>query len=412
MIEPLVQAVTGLSFVDFVQREIFEPLGMSLSAYPRTFAAEGTYLHPYREGRSLPQEMATPFATGGILSTPTDMLKLARLLMHEGVYEGRRIVSAAAVQEMGLEQSARTRINPSQASWRWGLGWDSVRQQGFDSAGLRAWKKNGGTYFFLSDFTVLPEAGLAVFMSGSGYDYGASSLAEGLLLRAAVERSLIPALPQTIVSTAPALASPVPDRTTLVGVYASSNPPIQVFNLDDGSLALRHWSESERQWESATQLRARSDGDWWPDGQASICYRFQTVEGHRYLIKRVLSVNQRYWTETPLGEWLPPLDAPLPAAWRARLGTHWLYVSDSPDSVNSRLGPATIATVDELAELPGYLLYSNTQLMSIVDDTTTGMTVKVPGEVGRDLLELRIVVVNGREEMHTGTLVFQKLAAP
>jgi len=50
--------------------------------------------------------------------------------------------------------------------------------------------------------------------------------------------------------------------------------------------------------------------------------------------------------------------------------------------------------------------------MSIVDDTTTGMTVKVPGEVGRDLLELRIVVVNGREEMHTGTLVFQKLAAP
>ena len=410
MVEPMVKALTGLSFAEFVKREIFDPLGMSLSAYPLTFAAEGTFVHPYYQGRSLPQEMATALATGGIISTPTDMLKFARLLMNEGVHEGRRIVSAASVQEMGLEQSGRTLINPCRPAWRWGLGWDTVRQKGLDAAGIRAWGKNGGTYFFLSEFIVLPEARLAMFISGCGYDYDSLNLAEGLLLRVAAERGLISALPTPIVSTTPSLASPVPDRTDLVGVYASELPPVQVLSMDDGSLALRHWSETARQWESTTRLRARSDGNWWADGQSTICYRFQTVGNHRYLIRRQLAPGLLYWSELPVGEWLPPLETPLPAAWQARLGMQWLYVSDSPDAVFSRLDPPRFARVDELAELPGYVFYNNAQLMSVVDDTTTGMIVKLPGNDGRDLLELRVVVVDGQEEIHIGTQVFKKSA--
>ena len=54
-------------------------------------------------------------------------------------------------------------------------------------------------------------------------------------------------------------------------------------------------------------MRARSDGNWWADGQAGVCYRFQTVLGHRYLIGRALSANGLYWAENPMGEWLPPL---------------------------------------------------------------------------------------------------------
>ena len=76
--------------------------------------------------------------------------------------------------------------------------------------------------------------------------------------------------------------------------------------------------------------------------------------------------------------------------------------------VISRLDPPRFARVDELAELPGYVFYNNTQLMSVVNDTTTGMTVKLPGNNGRDLLELRVVVVDGQEEIHIGTQVFKK----
>ncbi len=211
MVEPLVQALTGLPFYEFVRREIFVPLGMTLSGYPVAPAAEGTYVRPYFDGRSLSQEMSTPFASGGIFSTPTDMLKLAQMFLDQGVCQGRRIVSADAVREMGLDHGARTRLNPCASSWRWGLGWDSVQQAGLNEAGLRAWNKNGGTFFFSADFFVLPESRLALLICGSGHDYAPRVLAEGVLLRAAAERAATQALPPVIVPTVPALVPPAVD---------------------------------------------------------------------------------------------------------------------------------------------------------------------------------------------------------
>ena len=411
MIEPLVRQLTGLPFAEFVRREIFEPLGMGLSGYPLTPAAEGTYVHPYYQGRSLSQEMSTPFASGGIFSTPTDMLKLAQMLLDQGVYQGRRIVSAEAIREMGVDQSARTRLNPAASSWRWGLGWDSMQQAGMNAAGLRAWTKNGDTFFFSTEFFVLPEARLALLISGSGHDYEPQVLAEGLLLRTAAERGAIRAQPSAIIPVVPPPVSSAPDISAFVGVYANSIAPVQVLSAGDGSLTLCRWNKDERQWGIAKQqrLRARSDGNWWPDGEITECYRFQTVQGHRYLIKRILSANALYWGENPMGEWLPPLGMPLPAAWRARVGSQWLYVSDSPDSLVSRLLPPMIWRIDELAELPGYVLLDNEQLLRVVNDHEAGMTVKVPGNDGRDLAELQMVSMAGRDEMHIGGLVFRRI---
>jgi hypothetical protein len=250
-----------------------------------------------------------------------------------------------------------------------------------------------------------------MLITGSGHDYEPRALAEGLLLRAAAERGAIQALPPAIVSTVPPLVAPAPDRSALVGVYGNSVAPVQVASAADGSLTLRRWSKDQRRWDEAQQLRARSDGNWWADGQTSMCYRFQTVLGHRYLIGRALSANRLYWLENPMGEWLPPLPTPLPAAWTARLGSQWRYVSDSPDSLVSLLLPPVVWGIDALAELPGYILLDNEQLLSVVSDDEAGMTVKVPGADGRDLCELRMVTGTRGEEMHIGGLVFERVGA-
>jgi hypothetical protein len=110
-----------------------------------------------------------------------------------------------------------------------------------------------------------------------------------------------------------------------------------------------------------------------------------------------------------VGEWLPVLDTPLPAAWQARRRSRWLSVNDDPASVEARLGPR-IWLIDELAEMPGYVLWDNAQLLRVIDDNEAGMTIKVPVNAGRELVELRMVMVNGQEEMHCGTLVFQRMA--
>ena len=189
-----------------------------------------------------------------------------------------------------VDQSARTRINPYPASARWGLGWDSVQQIGLNAAGLGCWNKNGGTFFFSSDFFVLPPERLAVMLTGCGFDYGPARLAEGVLLRAAVERNAIRALPAAIVSTVPPAISPAPASTTVTGVYANYDHPSPVLAASDGWLTLRSWSATG--WTTLQEkLRARTDGDWWTDGKDDRCYRFQTEDGHRYLIQRDLSSN-------------------------------------------------------------------------------------------------------------------------
>ena len=408
MVELLVLQLTGLSYQEFIQREIFAPLDMSLSGYALAPAAEGTFVHPYYKGQTLSQEMPAAYATGGTISTPTDMMKLARMFLDGGLYDGRRIVSAEAIREMGVDQAPRTRIDLT-PTFRVGLGWDTVKQMGMEAAGLRAWLKNGGTTFFSSEFIVLPDARMAMMITGNGFDYGSLALTEGLLLRTAVERGAIRGMPSAIVSSLPALVSPGPDRSSLVGIYANHNAPAQVLAADDGSLTVRSWGEAG--WSTVqAHLRARIDGRWWADGETSVCYRFQSVNGHRYLIRRSLSVNQLYWVESPVGEWLPVLDTPLPATWQARLRSRWLSINDSPDSVEVRLGPR-IWLIDELAEMPGYVLWDNAQLLRVIDDNEAGMTVKVPVNAGRELVELQMVMVNGQEEMHSGTLVFKRMAA-
>lgn len=407
MVELLVLQLTGLSYPAFIQREIFNPLGMSLSGYALAPAAEGTFVHPYYKGQTLSQEMPAAYATGGVISTPTDMMKLARMFLDDGVYEGRRLVSADALREMSVNQVTRTRIKLT-STFRVGLGWDTVQQLGMEAAGLRAWSKNGGTTFFSSEFFVLPEARLAMMVTGNGFDYGSLALTEGLLLRTAVERGVIKAMPPAIVAQVPPLASSAPDTAVLAGVYANHNAPAQVLVAADGSLTVRSWSEAG--WTTVQErLQVRTDGRWWSDGQATVCYRFQTMEGHRYLIRRSLSGNQLYWDEAPVGEWLPPLATPLPAAWQARVGSRWLSVNDSPDSVEARLGPR-IWNINALAEMPGYILWDNAQLLRLIDDNEAGMTVKVPVNAGRELVELQMVRANGQEEMHCGTLVFLRMA--
>lgn len=414
MVELLTLQLTGLSYPAFVQRELFDPLGMTLTEFPLTPASEGSFVHPNFEGRTLPQEMMAAHATGSTMSTPADMMKLARMIMDGGVYQGRRIVSESGLRDMAVDQSAKTPINPITASpSRYGLGWDTVAQMGLAAGGLNAWGKNGGTAFFSTEFFVLPEARLAVLVSGNGFEYDPRSLCEGLLLRAATERGAIRSMPSAIVSTVPAVASTAIDASALPGIYANYDKPLQVLDAGDGSLTLNGWSASG--WTVVrTGLRLRTDGRWWSDGASGNCYMFSEVRGHRYLIQRLLPPNRLYWGEVPEGEWLPEMSAPLASAWEERLGSRWRCINDDPQSIEGKLMPRT-GSIGAMAERPGYVVWIDdqpwrAQLLRVIDDNEAGMTVKVPVNAGRDLVELRVVKEGSEEQLHIGTLVYRRTA--
>lgn len=397
MVEQLVLAITGQSFANFVQSAILAPLKMTNSGYLTSVPSGGSFSLPYVNGVQY-QEFVNAYATGGLSSTPTDMMNLAQMIYGGGVFEGQRIVSAAGIAQMGTDQTASLTINPS-PEWRWGLGWDTVVQPALNAAGVLGWEKDGGTAYYTTEFFVVPNSQFALLVTGNA-GYNARALAETLVLSALREDGTIASLPAKISTTAPPVAA-APGVASGAGIYGNSDSPYQVLANTDGSLQINQWDADTRGWEQVGAYQYRSDGWWWSSTDTTASYRFAVVAGkdsegnaynYRYLMKRVVPGAGYAFLTLPVGQQLAPLAA-LDSAWQQRVGTQWTLTNDSPNAVPiAALGnpPAFFTT---LAELPGYVLYGNEdlryQLFVPLSDTLGGMSVKVPGNFGRDLYEIR-----------------------
>lgn len=405
MVENLVAAVTGLPYAEFVQREILEPLGMSRSAYAVQAFPEGSFVHPVYEGRRMGQEFVSAYATGGLASTPGDMMRLAALFLNQGMHQGKRLVSQAAIQEMGRDQTTGLRINPC-PEWRWGLGWDATRQPGLDSVGIKAWQKNGGTAFFATEFFVLPDQRMALLLTGSGAGYGPLRIAEGVLLRALATVRAIPALPAALTGI-PATSAPSVDAAALAGIYANYEAPFKVQAVDARTIDVLRWKAGA--WAPVAQgLTSRADGWWWNDVSPENSYRWQSVDGKQYLIQRVTAGAGHYRASMPIGQRLAPLPAPLPPAWQGRVGTRWQPVNESADSVSLVLGDGVVS-LGTLPDLPGYLMWNDGQLLRPDGGNRARMTVQVPVNHGRDLVEIEIQTVGGQERLRAGSSLYRPL---
>jgi CubicO group peptidase (beta-lactamase class C family) len=404
MIERVVLALTGQSYPAFVRTAILEPLGMDQSSFTLAPFAEGSFAHPH-DGKQWPQEFVSAFATGGLSSTPGDMLRLGRMLLGAGMFEGRRIVSAAGVAEMGRNQTSALLINPS-PDLQIGLGWDNVRQSGMRAVGQTAWQKNGGTAFFTSEFYVLPEADMVLMLTGNSLGYGASVLAESIMLRALQDRRTIATLPPPVSHVPPdPAAAPGPDPA-LAGIYGNFRGAIQAAFVG-GRLSLRRWSADG--WTSMyAGLALRSDGRWWSESGDGYAFEFVVIRGLRYVVQRRPGGSGHYWDAAPLGQQLQPLEGALSPAWQARIGSTWELANEAPDSAAVRRGPVR-ASLALLPELPGYLMWADGELLRPLDDTRAGMTVKVPVNDGRDLTELVFRTVGGVEQLQSNGSIFRRV---
>ena len=61
-----------------------------------------------------------------------------------------------------------------------------------------------------------------------------------------------------------------------------------------------------------------------------------------------------------------------------------------------------------VAQPPGHPFLNLAQLLRVVDDNEAGMAIKVPGNAGRDLLELRVTNTKGQDELHAGGWLFRQ----
>lgn len=138
----IVEVVSGQSFPEFIQKRIFEPLGMKDTTFylskeqlPRLAASyrrtEDGQLQPASlmllAGRSPTTTDRIPLANGGLFSTAADYTKFCQMLLSGGTLGGKQLMKAATVRKFSAVHSGdlKTGFTPGNA---WGVGCCVVRE--------------------------------------------------------------------------------------------------------------------------------------------------------------------------------------------------------------------------------------------------------------------------------------------
>ena len=407
LLEPLVAATTGRSYPRFVQDEILTPLGMRHSRFALTPFPAGSYAPAFRaDGTPWPQECPNAYAAGGFYTTPGDVTRLARMLINGGEFEGVRLLSPAAVAEMGRDQTTHLSFNPMPTAAHCGLGWDDVAQPGLAAVGVTTWQKAGDTTFYSSNFLVAPQERLALLITGTSTTYPKELLAERILLNALAERGSIAGVPAPLPEVSPPEQAATNDNlAAMVGLYANHKQLLLIASQADRSLTIKQYKDG-RWVEIARDLKRRLDGTFASDVQPLTALWTFTANGRGYLAWRSRQALGHYLTENPLAQRVKPA-ADLSLAWQARAGQRWLMVNESGQSVPLAQGDPPSMTLEKVEELPGYLLGFQGIVDPAESDTRARMFLKIPGNNGRDLDDVVIETRDGEEWVRCGGFLFR-----
>jgi CubicO group peptidase (beta-lactamase class C family) len=136
----VVERVSGMSYPDFLQKRIFDPLGMKSATFWPTDKQLDQLAAPYTTGENgkltettinqlqyplNDRERRFAEAAGGLFCSPVDWVKFYQMIANNGVFNGKRYLSEAALAEIGKKQTG------DGVAESYGLGWTvSERYQG------------------------------------------------------------------------------------------------------------------------------------------------------------------------------------------------------------------------------------------------------------------------------------------
>jgi len=127
----IIEVVSGMPYEKFLDARIFQPLGMKDSFFFPPAEKRGRVCHVHVPGQSQFQEIARrpyregarySFPEGGLYSTAADMAAFYQMMRNGGAYNGKRILSPAAVKAM--TEAHNEAVQP--AGTVFGLGWAVV----------------------------------------------------------------------------------------------------------------------------------------------------------------------------------------------------------------------------------------------------------------------------------------------
>ena len=177
----IIQKISGMTYAEFLKKEIFEPCKMINTTFSPSAEQwqKLIEMHSKRADKNaigktwdgcvfeaFPPE--SYLGGAGLISSIADYLNFTKMLVSRGEFEGKRIISEAAVSEL-----SKPRFNINDVEW-WGLG---VRVITGDTGspiplGAYGWSGAYGTHFWVDTENEI----IGIYMKNSRYDGGSGAV--------------------------------------------------------------------------------------------------------------------------------------------------------------------------------------------------------------------------------------------
>lgn len=378
--ELVVEAVSGMDFMDYVRANILEPIGLESTFAPgddfdtarlaKTYSGTGT--------DALPQDSLIAVGAGGLYATASDLAAFG------GALTGTDLLSDASLEAMAYPEYSRG-IWPEDTldSLAYGLGWDNVEWYPFCQSGITALAKGGDTLRYHAALVVLPEYDMAAAVVSSGGVSTYNQMAASQILIAALAEQgvtvdqTIPSLPETEPAALPA------ELKEYAGYYGSTSVQYRIDIADDGTLTMT--SPTYPTMVPAQTFTYCADGTFRDATGLAYLSFVEEDNGEIYLYQKAVSplpglgglpVSNYAAVKLPDNA----VSEELQAAWDELL-TMSILPMDEP--YNSQVYLSLSETASEPSQsIPGYVGPDR-----IVDETTALFAVALPGVGGRDGLD-------------------------
>lgn len=400
--ELLVEKVSGLTFTDYIKKNITTPLGIKntktpLDMFERVQLA-GIYAPIYK--LPLPAESLNMIGAGGIYSTAEDLCRFSELFMNPYSSD---ILSYSSARAMEYPEYTRGLWPKNGTSFTYGLGWDSVITEPFDSYGIKALVKGGDTALYHGSLIVLPEEKISIALLSSG---GSSAynqvMGQEVLLTYLQETGRINEIKKDLPAKPPVKTAMPAGYKDYAGIYGTSGGLMKITITDDGTLTL----ENDLDPNSGGQRFIYSgDGKFtYTDGSTSLSFVKET-NGNTYLYCDGFSnlpgigkfLTSDYESQKLSDNKISP---ELKKIWQERSDKQYFMVSEKYSSQLYALN-SCIATLKMSDSIEGYWMDAK-----IVDKNNAKAVVQIPGMYGRDLRDYTFFSQNKTEYLQSSDYVF------
>jgi hypothetical protein len=338
------------------------------------------------------------------------------MLMNGGTYRGVRILSRAAVNEMGKDQTLRSFCPVTSNECRYGLGWDSVTEPGLRAVGVTAWMKGGDTSDYHAGIIVAPHVKLTAVVTGVAPigSTDCEKLAQRMILRAMVDSGQMRRMPAPLPSTPPRMKTATKAQlAAMTGVWAMYGAAFRIAPQPGSPQTLTIAPLEGAAWGDPTHLiHLRKDGRFYEKG-AVTNWRTMKAGARRYLVLNLPRGYGHYADDLVIGQKLAAGDA-LSAAWQARLGHNWLNANEDFTSIMWNGAATMVLQLNGIPDMPGYLastvpFYGLEVNDATKSDTFAGMFMQIPGFGSRDLEDLQIETKGADEWIRFGHSVYRPM---